>query len=68
MWLVSSLALGATPYRRDSWDAVTKTGIGLSPDDKLNSSSGKTKKNKNLFDPIRFLFARLYRLGNRPIH
>ncbi|XP_046654649.1 filamin-C-like isoform X2 [Daphnia pulicaria] len=36
---VSSMALGATPYRRDSWDAMAKTGIGFSPDDKLNSSS-----------------------------
>lgn len=35
------MALGATPYRRDSWDAMAKTGMSLSPDDKLNSSSGK---------------------------
>lgn len=36
------MALGATPYRRDSWDAIAKTGIGFSPDDKLNSSSRKS--------------------------
>lgn len=35
------MALGATPYRRDSWDAMTKTGIAFSPDEKLNSSSRK---------------------------
>jgi hypothetical protein len=33
------MSLGATPYRRDSWDAMAKTGIGLSPEDKLNSTS-----------------------------
>lgn len=35
------MAMGATPYRRDSWDAMTKTGIGLGPDEKLNNSPRK---------------------------
>ena len=26
------MSLGATPYRRDSWDAMAKTGITLSPE------------------------------------
>ncbi|XP_059352458.1 filamin-B-like isoform X4 [Daphnia carinata] len=55
---VSSMALGATPYRRDSWDAMAKTGIGLSPDDKLNSSPDRfiDRSNatvaRNLFDSV----------------
>ena len=35
--LVSSM--GATPYRRDSWDAMTKTGIAIDEDVTRTSSS-----------------------------
>lgn len=49
MSTVSSTTLGATPYRRDSWDAMAKTGIGLSLDDKVNSLPRKFSSKESFY-------------------
>ena len=37
------MLMGATPYRRDSWDAMTKTGIAFNQEEqKINSSGAKS--------------------------
>lgn len=44
---VSSMLSGATPYRRDSWDAMAKTGIALEDDHTMTSSVSR-----NLFNSV----------------
>ena len=39
MLTVSAMKLGATPFRRDSWDALAKTGATLSSENIQKSSS-----------------------------